>query len=332
MSVSLNRLQWLINELHLGRSAHVSFSYNSVKHTEKVKFVLENAYNDHGCYRPCVLGALTAVRCACDCSISTDKGHRTSDGRTTVEFWLRQPNTCAYPSGINVPIPAEHLDAGTDTNSHILVTGDAGQTETSNDGMAASACAPPQDEQLATMRNMCDFGYSDCELQRMRTMFPDACDKVLALCATNVDIELKRQLFTETLADWVSMADGLDRMLQDTFVSLQAMPSTPTTCELEAELQSIRESLQSPWRGLYGDLSSKFDTILKQHQATTIKVRRLEVPLQQADEIDMAGASVERPTSFGASSSGPRSLSLPRAIEITDRLNSPKKKKSKKRQ
>ena len=42
-------------------------------------------------YRPCLLGALSAASAAFDSSITIDKGHRASSGKTTVEFWIKQP-------------------------------------------------------------------------------------------------------------------------------------------------------------------------------------------------------------------------------------------------
>ena len=89
-STSANRLEWLIGEIQRGRAAHVSFSYNQETRREKVTFVLESNYHHQAGHRPCILGELDAVRCACDSSITTDKGHSASNGKTTVEFWLKQ--------------------------------------------------------------------------------------------------------------------------------------------------------------------------------------------------------------------------------------------------
>ena len=91
MSVSTNRLQWLINGIHTGRSAFVSFSYNPLVQREKVKFVLKDSSQDIQAYRPCLLAALSAVKYASESSITNDKGHRSSNGKTIVEFWLQQP-------------------------------------------------------------------------------------------------------------------------------------------------------------------------------------------------------------------------------------------------
>ena len=88
---SIERLHWLANEIHMGRSAFVSFSFNAGNGREKIKFTLANTYDFHGIYRPCVMAALSAVQCAFDYSIVTDKGHRSkSTGQTIIEFWVKQ--------------------------------------------------------------------------------------------------------------------------------------------------------------------------------------------------------------------------------------------------
>ena len=69
------RLGWLVNELWLGRFAFVPFSFNTSTRREKVKFTLSKSYDNSGVYRPCVLAALSAVQCAFERSIVTDKGH-----------------------------------------------------------------------------------------------------------------------------------------------------------------------------------------------------------------------------------------------------------------
>ena len=88
------------------------FSFNPAQQREKVKFVLDDGYQCHAVYRPCVLGALTAVRCACESSITTDKGHRSSTGKTTVEFWLQQhvyEGAEIVPEDVSFPSPAEEV-------------------------------------------------------------------------------------------------------------------------------------------------------------------------------------------------------------------------------
>ena len=75
----------------MGRSAHVSFSYNASTQSEKIKFTLDNAYDAHGTYRPLLFGALLAAQHAIDCAVTTDKGHKSSNGSTVVEFWCKQP-------------------------------------------------------------------------------------------------------------------------------------------------------------------------------------------------------------------------------------------------
>ena len=88
---SLCRLQWLTSQIHMGRSAHVSFSHNASTQSEKIKFTLDNAYDLHGTCRPLLFGALLAAQHAIDCAVTTDKGHKSSNGLTVVEFWCKQP-------------------------------------------------------------------------------------------------------------------------------------------------------------------------------------------------------------------------------------------------
>ena len=91
---SLLRLQWLTAEIHCGRSAQVSFSYNAQSQKEKIKFSLDSSYQANGVYRPLLFGALLAAQHALDSSITTDKGHKSSDGCTVIEFWCKQPAMC----------------------------------------------------------------------------------------------------------------------------------------------------------------------------------------------------------------------------------------------
>ena len=111
---SLNRLNWLVNEVARGRSAHVSFSYNAATNTEKVKFVLD-AVDGICMYRPCVLHALNSVKLAMADAVVTDKGHKHhSSKRSVVEYWVR--------------IPGAGTGGATDINDHLQVASSAGAT------------------------------------------------------------------------------------------------------------------------------------------------------------------------------------------------------------
>ena len=110
MSTS-HRLHWLIAEIHKGRDAMVTFSYNTSNHREKIKFILTDAYASTGVYRPCVMSALMSLQAAIVAGISTDRGHKSSDGRTIVEFWIQQPTSHfddSIPGFPSVPDPAPH--------------------------------------------------------------------------------------------------------------------------------------------------------------------------------------------------------------------------------
>ena len=117
LMASSRRLQWLITELHQGRSAHVSFSYNAVTKREKVKFILDDAYNMHGVYRPCLQGALLSAQHAFHSSITTDKGHTSSKGCTIVEFWCQQLPEPALEVPLAVPMADKtHIESSHDTD------------------------------------------------------------------------------------------------------------------------------------------------------------------------------------------------------------------------
>lgn len=59
--MSAERLLWLAGEIHKGRSAFVSFSYNSQLRREKIKFTLGDCDLDAAVYRPCIVAALSAI-------------------------------------------------------------------------------------------------------------------------------------------------------------------------------------------------------------------------------------------------------------------------------
>ena len=88
---SSDRLRWIALEIHNGRAAFVSFSYNQTSNSEKVKFTLLSGYSNDSTCRPCVMAALSAVQVAMACSIVCDKEHKSkSTGQTVVDFWIKQ--------------------------------------------------------------------------------------------------------------------------------------------------------------------------------------------------------------------------------------------------
>jgi len=93
-------LCWLISEISLGRSAFITFSFNSQTKKEKIKFVLEEAYSEAHIYRPILLSSLNAISAAiADGSggIVTDKGHTSKSAkRTVVEFWVKQQQDSSH--------------------------------------------------------------------------------------------------------------------------------------------------------------------------------------------------------------------------------------------
>ena len=71
----------------------MGFSFHASSRTEKVRFILEDGYSCISVYRPSVMNALMGLQAAMDYGVVTDKGHRSkSSGKSTVEFWIKQPS------------------------------------------------------------------------------------------------------------------------------------------------------------------------------------------------------------------------------------------------
>ena len=101
--VSSARLDWLLQQVHGGRSCSVRFSFNPVTMTEKVQFTLETWDGIHrSIFRPGTMGALLSLQAAMDYSVVTDKGHTSSKGKSVVEFWVSAPCPSGFGSGVQV--------------------------------------------------------------------------------------------------------------------------------------------------------------------------------------------------------------------------------------
>ena len=125
--VSMGRLQWLVQQISRGRRASVRFSFNAGTHTEKVSFTLE-AFDDHSrsVYRPCVLSALQSVEIAMAHCVVTDKGHTSSKGKSTVEFWLKPvPDVPASAHGVDAEFGDSVEDGGLLSDTTIVEDGDS---------------------------------------------------------------------------------------------------------------------------------------------------------------------------------------------------------------
>jgi hypothetical protein len=86
------RLDWLLQQVHGGRSTNVRFSFNSVTMTEKVTFALEPWDGlSRSIFRPVVMGALQSLQVAMLNHVVTDKGHthKSAPGKSVVEFWIK---------------------------------------------------------------------------------------------------------------------------------------------------------------------------------------------------------------------------------------------------
>ena len=89
---SFNRLEWLLQQVHGGRSATVRFSFNPATNIEKVMFILEPWDGaQRSVFRPVVMGALSSLHMAMIDSVVTDKGHshKGTAGKSIIEFWVK---------------------------------------------------------------------------------------------------------------------------------------------------------------------------------------------------------------------------------------------------
>ena len=134
----------------MGRNAFVSFSFNDALQREKVKFTLDGAYSSAQVYRPCMINALLGITGAMQSSITTDKGHTSSNGRTVIEFWLQQlpgDATCNVTSApaMSVVPDSGSKDAGhaeTDNAAGLYVSPDAGANDVVVESSAMAAAGP----------------------------------------------------------------------------------------------------------------------------------------------------------------------------------------------
>ena len=277
MSVSVNRLQWLINEIHSGRTAHVSFSYNQSLQREKVKFVVEDSYQSHQVYRPCLLAALSAVRFAFESSITTDKGHRSSLGRTTVEFWLQQPP-------LDTPITMEAAADLTQSIDHTTILSRAdyasGPMSTWSDELDAAhseaqvfVCpseSPAEDvvDKYSSVSN----GASSLSAPVSPLPLFDSLEKELSDMRTKLEDPVAQSVSTQPVLDMA------DRLLNDTAGVHDVIVKLPTTMSKRGEFLDRSSSLIGQMKvamsrmpgaieneggvSVFGDLDKQLDSII----------------------------------------------------------------------
>lgn len=106
MSAS-NRLRWISQQLHIGRHAYVTVSYNSTSGVEKIKVALDALNPDRvravaSHHSSLVSYILNRVSELIATHVVTDKGHCSSAGRSVVEFFIRSnphsPSVHASPA------------------------------------------------------------------------------------------------------------------------------------------------------------------------------------------------------------------------------------------
>ncbi|CAK0821258.1 unnamed protein product [Prorocentrum cordatum] len=83
------RLRWLRDQVVAGAAAHLTFGAAAIEGRGKVKVVLDPARpRTSPTARAVLLSALTALEEQAGNAVVVDRGHRFSDGRTEVCFWL----------------------------------------------------------------------------------------------------------------------------------------------------------------------------------------------------------------------------------------------------
>ena len=127
---AVDRIQWIAQQVCMGRAVYATFSYNPSTLREKVKFIIEDSFSFQGVFRPSLLGAISAVSQAAEYSIVTDKGHRSSSKcATTIEFWLKQPRSEDPLPKSKKPMAATHAtlptidenaEATSDPHPHVI--------------------------------------------------------------------------------------------------------------------------------------------------------------------------------------------------------------------
>ena len=201
---TVQRLQWLIQEIHNGRNCFVAFSYNGVTRREKIKFTLEASCIHKGIYRPCLMGALMSAQCAVNSSISTDKGHKHSAGHTVVEFWLQQPfhspgslNESAFEAdqGQGPGTPDSHgiADPTIAASSSLDIGVEGNSANSSLDGGMAENVAPPCKRVRFSLQDEVSFVDAD-------TLAPQSLVEFIA------DVPSTSQSLVEFIADVPSIS------------------------------------------------------------------------------------------------------------------------------
>ncbi len=95
----LGRLQWLRQQIIAGKHISVHFTYNAQESKDKVRFVIDGNAGDRPQDSLFLDAALDLVTAAVSKSVTVDRGHRFSSGRSEVCFWLQRPENVPSPRG-----------------------------------------------------------------------------------------------------------------------------------------------------------------------------------------------------------------------------------------
>ncbi len=95
----LGRLQWLRQQIAAGKHISVHFTYNAQESKDKVRFVIDGNAGDRLQDSLFLVAALDLVTAAVSKSVTVDRGHRFSSGRSEVCFWLQHPENVPSPCG-----------------------------------------------------------------------------------------------------------------------------------------------------------------------------------------------------------------------------------------
>ena len=95
----LGRLPWLRQQIIAGKHISVHFTYNTQESKDKVRFVIDGNAGDRLQDSLFLDAALDLVTAAVSKSVTVDRGHRFSSGRSEVCFWLQRPENVPSPRG-----------------------------------------------------------------------------------------------------------------------------------------------------------------------------------------------------------------------------------------
>ena len=334
---SSQRLQWLLGEVHNGRNAHVTFSYNVQYKREKVKFVLEESYAAGGVYRPCVMAALCAIQSALLNSIVTDKGHKSyRDNRSIVEFWIQQVRECISDKPVEDRRGTSNYNYNEHFHSEGAIECEAIDPGTPDPCEASNAGTPHFGPALASLELNNDM---QVEMDAARQMLEaPRCQHLIndVVTETNVTVDVPDSISV----DIVKLVAVISDTLEGTLASQMQLPGQQGLSE---RISVLNEKLAVKFSGAHEVVSLLMhshvlevidlrDALIVEYKSAVAAFQEHSCPSSMVDV--STSASAGSPTRLSSTDvqqeQRQQSSSFPRDIQRTDQLASPRKKKSKK--